>query len=436
MRMYDIIAKKRDGQELSKEEIAYVVNGFTKEEIPDYQMSAFLMSVYFRGMTKEETLNFTMSMANSGDCLDLSKIQGVKCDKHSTGGVGDKVSLILGPMVAACNIPVAKMSGRGLGHTGGTIDKLESIPGFQTTMSQERFIDQVNHIGIALVGQTAHLAPADKKIYALRDVTATVESMPLIASSIMSKKLAAGADTIVLDVKCGNGAFMKNKEDACALAKEMVQIGNQAGRKTIAVISDMNEPLGYGVGNGIEVMEACHVLQGKGEKRLTKLCVILGAYMLLGTGLVKSVDEGMEKMTESIESGKAFEKFKQFIVAQGGEFSYVENSSKLVSSTYCDEIFADETGYIKEIMAYDVGIGAMILGAGRETKESSLDYSAGFWLKKKTGDYVKKGECIGICYYNEPYKNNAPSAKEKFKNAFIYQETPVQPVKLIKDVIE
>lgn len=436
MRMYDIIAKKRDGQRLTREEIEYVVHGFTKDEIPDYQMSALLMAIYFQGMTKEETLHLTLSMAHSGDCLDLSKIQGVKCDKHSTGGVGDKVSLILGPMAASCGIPVAKMSGRGLGHTGGTIDKLESIPGFQTTMSQEEFISQVNQIGIALVGQTAHLAPADKKIYALRDVTATVESMPLIASSIMSKKLAAGADVIVLDVKCGNGAFMKNKEDACALAREMVQIGNQAGRKTIAVISDMSEPLGYGVGNGLEVLEACQVLQGKGERRLTDLCIILGAYMLYGTGLVKTVEEGKEKMTKCITSGKAYDKFKEFVTAQGGDFSYLEDSSKLVSATYYEEVLADKTGYIKEIMAYDVGIGAMMLGAGRETKKSHLDYSAGFWLKKKKGDYVQEGDCIGICYYNELYQKNAFLAKEKLRNAFIYQNEPAKVENLIKEVIE
>lgn len=436
MRMYDIIAKKRDGWELTEEEIAYVVNGFTKDEIPDYQMSAFLMAIYFQGMTQKETLQLTLNMANSGDCLDLSKIQGVKCDKHSTGGVGDKVSLILGPMAAACGIPVAKMSGRGLGHTGGTIDKLEAIPGFQTTMPREAFIHQVNNIGIALVGQTAHLAPADKKIYALRDVTATVESMPLIASSIMSKKLAAGADTIVLDVKCGNGAFMKKKEDAIALAKEMVQIGNNAGRKTIAVISDMNQPLGYGVGNGIEVMEACDVLQGKGEQRLTDLCIILGAYMLYGTGLSKTVKEGKVRMAESITSGKAYEKFKEFVAAQGGDLSYIQDSRKLVSATYCDQIFADKTGYVKEIMAYDVGIGAMMLGAGRETKQSTLDYSAGFWLRKKTGDFVEKGECIGVCYYNDAHKADAPLAKEKFRNAFLYQDTKVQAEELIKEIIE
>lgn len=433
MRMYDLIMKKRNGGTLTKEEIDFMVTGFTNGEIPDYQMSAMLMAIYFQGMNKEETLHLTLSMAGSGDLLDLSKIQGVKCDKHSTGGVGDKVSLILGPMAAAAGIPVAKMSGRGLGHTGGTIDKLEAIPGFQTTMEETDFINQVNDLGIALVGQTAHLAPADKKIYALRDVTATVDNISLIAASIMSKKLAAGADTIVLDVKCGNGAFMKTKEDATALAKTMVEIGEGAGRKTIAVISDMNEPLGYTVGNALEVMEAIEVLKGQGEERLTELCVTLGAYMLYGTGLSTTVDEGKEKMTAVLENGSAYEKFISFVEAQGGDISQIKNPKNFETASLQEEILSLKDGYISEIMAEEIGISALILGAGRETKESTLDYSAGFRLCKKTGDYVKKGDCLAVAYTNNAQK--LQEAKERFLNAFAFSETPITEQPLIKEII-
>lgn len=432
--MYDLIMKKRNGNPLTKEEIDYMVQGFTNEEIPDYQMSAMMMAIYFQGMNEKETLNLTMSMANSGEILDLSAIKGVKCDKHSTGGVGDKVSLILGPMAAAAGIPVAKMSGRGLGHTGGTIDKLESIKGFKIAMEREEFIKQVNDIGIALVGQTAHLAPADKKIYALRDVTATVDNLSLIASSIMSKKLAAGADTIVLDVKCGNGAFMKTKEDAKALAKTMVNIGNGAGRRTIAVISDMNEPLGYAVGNALEVVEAVEVLQGHGEKNLTRLCITLGAYMLYGTGLTETVEQGMEKMATVLEDRSAYQKFLAFIKAQGGDISLLQQPESLVKATYQEEILSQTDGYVAEIMAEEVGIAALMLGAGRETKESRIDYSAGFRLKKKTGDKVEKGECLAIVYANDSQKLSA--AKERFLGAYHFSETPVEKQQLIKTVIQ
>lgn len=433
MRMYDLIMKKRNGNSLTKEEIDYMVMGFTNGEIPDYQMSAMMMAIYFQGMNEEETLNLTMSMTNSGEILDLSAIKGVKCDKHSTGGVGDKVSLILGPMAAAAGIPVAKMSGRGLGHTGGTIDKLESIKGFKTTMEQEEFIKQVNDIGIALVGQTAHLAPADKKIYALRDVTATVDNVSLIAGSIMSKKLAAGADTIILDVKCGNGAFMKTEEEAKVLAKAMVNIGNGAGRKTIAVISDMNEPLGYAIGNALEVVEAVEVLKGHGEENLTNLCITLGAYMLYGTDLAETVEQGREKMTTVLENGSAYEKFLAFIKAQGGDISMLQQPQSLVKAKYQEEIISETDGYVSEIMAEEVGIAALMLGAGRETKESRIDYSAGFRLKKKTGDKVKKGECLAIAYANDSQK--LPAAKERFLSAYRFSETPVEKQPLIKAVI-
>ena len=433
MRMYDLIMKKRNAGILKKEEIQYMVSGFTNGEIPDYQMSAMMMAIYFRGMNEEETLDLTMAMAYSGDILELSGIKGVKCDKHSTGGVGDKVSLILGPMAAAAGIPVAKMSGRGLGHTGGTIDKLESITGFHTSMEEEAFINQVNEIGIALVGQTAHLAPADKKIYALRDVTATVDNMSLIAGSIMSKKLAAGADTIVLDVKCGNGAFMKTEQDAKLLAETMVKIGNGAGRKTIAIISDMNEPLGYAVGNALEVAEAIEVLKGNGEERLEELCLTLGAYMLFGTGLSESVEKGREKMEAVLKDGSAYEKFLSFISAQGGDLEEIKNTDKLIKANYIEEIYSPESGCISGMEAEEIGIAALMLGAGRDTKESKIDYSAGFWLKKKTGDNVVKGECLGIMYANE--KERMQPAKERFLNAFTFSEEAVSKGSLIKAVV-
>lgn len=434
MRMYDLIMKKRNSGVLSRKEIQYMVMGFTNGEIPDYQMSAMMMAIYFQGMNEQETLDLTMVMSESGDTLDLSGIHGVKCDKHSTGGVGDKVSLILGPMAAAAGIPVAKMSGRGLGHTGGTIDKLESITGFQTSMKQEDFIKQVNEIGIALVGQTAHLAPADKKIYALRDVTATVDNMSLIASSIMSKKLAAGADTIVLDVKCGNGAFMKTLEDAKKLAETMVKIGQGAGKKTIAVISDMNEPLGYAVGNALEVAEAVEVLKGNGEPRLTELCITLGAYMLYGTGLCKEIEDGRKKMEEVLENHSAYEKFLSFVAAQGGDIEELKNTESLIHADYVVDVKASENGYISGIDAEETGMAALMLGAGRETKESKLDYSAGFRLLKKTGDKVAKGENIALLYANEEEK--ILPAKQRFLNAVSISKNPVIKEPLIKQVIQ
>lgn len=434
MRMYDLIRKKKEGLELTSQEITYMVEGFTKGEIPDYQMSAMLMAICFQGMTKEETLQLTLAMAHSGDSLDLSKIHGVKCDKHSTGGVGDKVSLILSPMAAAAGIPVAKMSGRGLGHTGGTIDKLESIRGFHTAMEEEDFIRQVNDIGIALVGQTAHLAPADKKIYALRDVTATVDSMPLIASSIMSKKLAAGADTIILDVKCGNGAFMKEDAAAIQLAETMVNIGNGAGRRTIAIVSDMNEPLGYTVGNSLEVWEALEVLQGRGEEKLTHLCITLGAYMLYGTGMAETVASGEKRMQQILEEGLAYKKFLEWMKAQGADLSVLTSPEQLLSAKHQQEILSEKEGYVSEILSDEVGLAALMLGAGRETLDSQLDYQAGFRLLKKTGDYVKLHEPVGICYANDAA--NIAAACKRLLNAYHFSDTKPQERTFIKAVIQ
>lgn len=434
MRMYDLIRKKKTGLALTNQEIIYMVEGFTKGEIPDYQMSAMLMAICFQGMTEEETLHLTLAMAHSGDSLDLSNIHGVKCDKHSTGGVGDKVSLILSPMAAAAGIPVAKMSGRGLGHTGGTIDKLESIKGFHTAMEEEDFIRQVNEIGIALVGQTAHLAPADKKIYALRDVTATVDSMPLIASSIMSKKLAAGADTIILDVKCGNGAFMKEETAAIQLAETMVKIGNGAGRRTIAIVSDMNEPLGYTVGNALEVWEALEVLQGRGEKKLTSLCITLGAYMLYGTGMVEDVTLGEKQMQTVLEEGLAYKKFLEWMKAQGADPKVLATPKELLSAKNKQEILSDREGYVSEILSDEVGLAALMLGAGRETLDSQLDYQAGFHLLKKTGDYVKLHEPIGICYAND--STNITAACHRVLTAYHFSDTKPQEQPFIKAVIQ
>ena len=388
MRMYDIILKKRNGGELTKEEIDFFVDGYTRGEVPDYQVSALMMAVYFQKMTEAETLALTMAMAHSGDMLDLSAIHGVKVDKHSTGGVGDKTSIALAPMAAACGIPVAKMSGRGLGHTGGTIDKLESFPGFSTELTTQQFIRNVNSIGIAIMGQTQDLAPADKKLYALRDVTATVDNMSLIASSIMSKKLAAGADAIVLDVKTGSGAFMKAEEDARALAEEMVRIGKNAGRKTLAVISDMDQPLGFAVGNALEVKEAIETLNGKGPKDFTELCMTLGSRMLIAGGKADSVEEALEKLEKVVEDGSALRKLADFVEAQGGDKTAVYHPEKLPRASIVKTVAAPRDGFVSRIICDEVGICSLILGGGRETKESGIDLSVGLVLQKKTGDHV------------------------------------------------
>ncbi len=434
MRMYDIIMKKRNNGVLSKEEIDFLVEGYTKGEIPDYQMSALTMAIYFNKMNAEETLNLTMAMANSGDMLDLSAIKGVKVDKHSTGGVGDKTSLALIPMVAAVGVPTAKMSGRGLGHTGGTIDKLESFSGFRTDISTDHFINQVNRIGISIMGQTADLAPADKKLYALRDVTATVDNMSLIASSIMSKKLAAGADAIVLDVKTGSGAFMKKEEDSFALAKEMVTIGNGAGRKTIAVISDMDQPLGRAVGNALEVKEAIDTLKGEGPEDFRELCLTLGSYMVVAAGKAADKDEARTKLEEVIANGQALEKLAEFVEAQGGRKEEVYDTELLPKAQHIEEIVSEEDGYISGIVCDEIGICSLILGGGRETKESEIDLSVGLVLHKKKGDYVKKGESLATIHANDLDKLEV--AKKRFLAAYSFADKEFKPEALIRGVVE
>lgn len=433
MRIYDIIMKKRDGYELNKEEIEFFVDGFTNGEIPDYQISALLMAIYFSGMNEEETLNLTMAMANSGDILDLSGINGVKADKHSTGGVGDKTSLVLGPMVAALGVHVAKMSGRGLGHTGGTIDKLESIPGFCTVLSEDKFIKNVNLHNIALVGQTANLAPADKKLYALRDVTATVDNLSLIASSIMSKKLASGADAIVLDVKTGSGAFMKEENDAIELARAMVKIGNGAGKNTVAIVSNMDEPLGNAIGNALEVKEAIETLNGEGPEDLLELSLVLGSYMLISAGVTDDVDEGIKLLRETIDDGRAKEKFREFIEAQGGDGNVVDNTDILPKSSIVMDIIAEEGGFIEHIDTTEIGMMSLTLGGGRETKESEIDLSVGIVLKKKVGDKVEKNDVVATIYANDLEKLKA--AKERFERAYIFSKTPAKKQRLVKWVI-
>ncbi|REJ17545.1 MAG: pyrimidine-nucleoside phosphorylase [Bacillaceae bacterium] len=401
MRMVDLIEKKRDGKALTKKEIRYIIEGYTAGEIPDYQMSAFAMAVFFRGMTEEEMAELTMAMVDSGEKIDLSEIKGIKVDKHSTGGVGDKTTLVLAPLVASAGVPVAKMSGRGLGHTGGTIDKLESIPGFHVEIDNRQFVRLVNQNKIAVVGQTGNLTPADKKLYALRDVTATVNSIPLIASSIMSKKIAAGADAIVLDVKTGSGAFMKNIEESKKLAKAMVKIGENVGKKTIAVISDMSQPLGFAIGNALEVQEAIDTLKGEGPEDLTELCLTLGSFMVYMAEKADSLEKARKLLEQSIASGKALETFKTFVSAQGGDASIVDDPSKLPHSLYTFELKAKEEGYVNEIAADAVGTAAMWLGAGRATKDAAIDLAVGLILHKKIGDYVKKGETFVTIYSNQ-----------------------------------
>jgi len=434
MRMYDLIMKKRNKEELSKDEIDYMIQGYTKGEIPDYQMSAFLMAVYFNKMTDKETVDLTMAMANSGDILDLSAIEGVKVDKHSTGGVGDKTSLVVGPMVAALGVPIAKMSGRGLGHTGGTIDKLESFPGFSTSMSEAQFIKNVNSIKIAITGQTGNLAPADKKLYALRDVTATVDNLSLIASSIMSKKIAAGADVIVLDVKTGSGAFMKKEEDAFALAKEMVKIGDGAGRKTVAIVSDMDQPLGFAVGNALEVIEAIDTLNGKGPSELLELCVILGTYMLIGTKTATSEAQARKMLLETIKNKTALNKLAEFVEAQGGDKAAVFNTDLLPKASIVEEIISSEEGYVEHIESEEIGIVSMLLGGGRETQESKIDLAVGLVLHKKVGDKVEKGDSIATIYANNSVK--LANAKERFNGTYTFSKKPVEKKLFIRGIVK
>ncbi|MGN7280101.1 pyrimidine-nucleoside phosphorylase [Bacillus altitudinis] len=400
MRMVDIIAKKRDGKELSSEEISFFVKGYTDGTIPDYQASALAMAIFFQDMTDQERADLTLAMANSGDTIDLSAIDGIKVDKHSTGGVGDTTTLVLAPLVAALDVPVAKMSGRGLGHTGGTVDKLEAVKGFHVEITKDEFIELVNRHKVAVIGQSGNLTPADKKLYALRDVTGTVNSIPLIASSIMSKKIAAGADAIVLDVKTGAGAFMKTPEDSEKLAKAMVRIGNNVGRQTMAVISDMSQPLGLAIGNSLEVKEAIDTLKGEGPEDLNELVLTLGSQMVVLAKKAETLDEAREKLIEVMKNGKALEKFKEFLENQGGDGSIVDQPEKLPQAPYQIEVPAKESGVIAEIVADEIGVAAMILGAGRATKEDGIDLSVGIMLNKKVGDRVEKGESLVTLHAN------------------------------------
>ncbi|MBQ9984526.1 MAG: thymidine phosphorylase [Lachnospiraceae bacterium] len=445
MNTYDIIMKKRDGHVLDKDEIVYMVNGYTKGEIPDYQMSAFLMAVYFRGMNHEETTMLTMAMADSGDRLDLSGIDGIKVDKHSTGGVGDKTSLIVGPIIASLGVPVAKMSGRGLGHTGGTIDKLEGIPGFSTSISEEDFIRQVNETGLAIVGQTANLAPADKKIYALRDVTATVDNVSLIAASIMSKKLAAGADAIVLDVKVGSGAFMKTIEDARLLAKTMVAIGTLAGKETTAVITDMNEPLGNAVGNILEVQEAVECLQGKGETRLMEVSKVLAGYMLVSAKKADSFEDAMKLVEDSISSGAAYNKMIDFVAAQHGNTAYLRNMDTFEKAKFTrvvtgrdlfaasEESSSFDKAYLTACNNQEIGMTSLVLGGGRETKESEIDLTVGIHLCKHLGDFVLADEEVAVLYGND--ENKLEVAFNRFVKAYTLSQTNTFTNKIVYEVI-
>ncbi|HAQ0822946.1 TPA: pyrimidine-nucleoside phosphorylase [Enterococcus faecium] len=401
MRMVDLIEKKRDGNELSKEEIEYIVTNYTNGKIPDYQVSALLMAIFYQDMTNEEITNLTLVIANSGDVIDLSSLEGIKVDKHSTGGVGDTTTLILAPLVASVGVTVAKMSGRGLGYTGGTLDKLEAIPGFQIELSDEEFVRIVNESKVAVIGQSGNLAPADKKLYALRDVTATVDSLPLIASSIMSKKIAAGADAIVLDVTTGDGAFMKNIEDARRLAKTMTSIGKLANRETVAVISDMSEPLGEAIGNSLEVVEAIETLQGNGPEDLVEMCYALGSQMVVLAGKAKTTDEARTLLQEALESGKALAKFKEMIQNQGGDPAIVEHPERILTARYTMELPAKQSGVVSKIVANELGIAAMMLGAGRKTKEEDIDHAVGLKLHKKIGDTVTKGESLLTIYSND-----------------------------------
>lgn len=432
MRMVDVIEKKRNGFELTKEEIQFLINGFTNGSIPDYQMSAFSMAVFFQGMTKEERVYLTEAIVQSGDQIDLSGIEGIKVDKHSTGGVGDTTTLVLAPLVASVGVPVAKMSGRGLGHTGGTIDKLESVKGFHVEITNDEFIRLVNTNKIAVIGQSANLTPADKKLYSLRDVTATVDSIPLIASSIMSKKIAAGADAIVLDVKTGSGAFMKNLDDAKELAQTMVDIGNGVGRKTKAIISDMSQPLGFAIGNALEVKEAIDTLSGQGPEDLHELCLTLGSHMVVLAEKATDLQQAREMLEESIRNGKALQSFKTFLAAQGGDVSVVDDPTKLPTAKYTTEVPAPKSGFVAEITAEMVGIAAMMLGAGRITKESVIDLAVGVVLHKKVGDFVQKGDTLVTIHSNQ---ENVQEVIEKIYAAYkLVEEKVAQPTLIYTEI--
>lgn len=432
-RFVDLIQKKKNGETLTKEEIDFMITDYVAGKIPDYQMSAMLMAIYFNGMENEELAAFTLAMRDSGDLVDLSPIEGIKVDKHSTGGVGDKTTLIVGPIVAACGVPVAKMSGRGLGFTGGTLDKLESISGFRIDLSAEEFFETVKKTGISVIGQTGNLAPADKLLYALRDVTATVDSIPLIAASVMSKKLAAGSDKIVLDVTTGSGAFMKNTRDAKKLAKHMVAIGNHAGKETVAILTGMEEPLGFAIGNNMEVKEAIEVLKGDGPEDVKEVSVAL-AGMMLSLGLENvSHSQGKRMAKKALSSGQAFEKFKEMVQAQGGDIRYVEHPEFFERDAFEGEVLAAEDGFLSGMDTEKIGVAAGLLGAGRETKDSVIDMSAGIYLKKKIGDIVKKGEPIASCYAGTKEKLNRGMAM--FESSIRYSKEAPRIPKLIVDII-
>lgn len=433
MRMYDMIRKKKSGKALTGEEIRFMTEGYAKGEIPDYQMSALMMAICFQGMTKEETLSLTLAMRDSGEVLDLSGIQGIKVDKHSTGGVGDKTSLVLAPMVAALGVPVAKMSGRGLGHTGGTIDKLECFPGFSTELTKEQFCQNVNRMKMAIMGQTAQLAPADKKLYALRDVTATVDQLSLIASSIMSKKLAAGADAIVLDVKTGSGAFMKEEKDAFALAKEMVEIGKSAGKKMAAVITDMDQPLGNAVGNSLEVKEAILALNGLGPQDLMEVVYALGTEMALAAEKADTREAAEELLKQTIQEKTALDKLAEFVEAQGGDKRYVYQPELLPAAAIQMQVINTEAGYVGGIQAEEIGLASLILGGGRMTKDSPIDLSVGVLLHKKRGQAVRPGEALATVYAND--MERAKEAYGKVVRAFSIQPQAPKQASMVKGIL-
>lgn len=420
MRMYDIIKNKRDGKELSREEIEFFIEGYTNNSIPDYQASALLMAIYLNKMNERETLDLTRAIINSGDTFDLSKINGIKVDKHSTGGVGDTTTLILGPMVAACGVPFVKMSGRGLGHTGGTLDKLEAIKDFRIELTNEEFVRNTNEINLSICSQTGNITPADKKIYALRDVTATVDNLSLIAGSIMSKKLAIESDAIILDVKVGSGAFMKNIDQATDLAHEMVKLGKNYGRKTIALVTNMDEPLGNAIGNTLEVVEAIETLKGNGPADLYELCLVLGSKLLVLAERVKTLEEGRKLLMEVVENGKAFEKLKEMVEYQGGDSSFIENPDKFEKAKYVVEVKSDLEGYVRFMNAEEIGKSALILGAGRETMDSVIDMSAGIILNKKVDDKVEKGEVLAVIHSNDMEK--AKLVEERLKEIYVIGE--------------
>lgn len=433
MRILDIIEKKKLGEELSKEEISFWIKGLCSGDIPDYQTSALLMAIRLKGMNQEETVNLCQEMVHSGDILDLSEIEGIKADKHSTGGVGDKTSLVLGPLVASCGLKIAKMSGRGLGHTGGTLDKLESISGLNIFLSEDEFKKQVAEIGIAIVGQTGELVPADKKLYALRDVTATVDSIPLISSSIMSKKLAAGSDTILLDVKYGKGAFMHTVEDAKKLAKTMISIGKSLGKNTMAMITDMNAPLGRTIGNALEIKEAVLTLKGQGEESFTEFIISAAKIMLMQGKITSDEAEADKMLRENIKNGKAFLKFKEMVRSQGGNVDQIDDLDLLPKSKHIEDMKSKEEGYISKINSEELGILSMKLGGGRKKKEDKINYAVGIIMDKKVGDYVKIGDSLGQIHYDDLLDKQLI---DSFYQAYEFSKNEVEKIKVIEEILK